>query len=380
MKMNDFKLEVYFTKYEFTAPYLLCQSDCQSMTIEELLQLESDAETQFKKSWLGYTEVPGSPELRHEIAKLYTHVDADGILVHVGAQEAIFNYMNVMLEPGDHVIVQFPVYQSLYEVARSLGCEISMWNLKQGKDGWELDLDELKGMVKANTKLIVVNSPNNPTGYTLSHEEINAIADIARIHNSYVFCDEVYKGLENDGKKLPWFSDIYENALSLGVMSKAYGLAGLRIGWISTQNKEIIDKMARFKHYTSICSSAPSEFLTMVALRNGDKILKRNLEIIKHNLQTADDFFGRYPHLFTNNKPKSGPVAFHQINIEQPVHVFCEDLVSKKGVLLLPANIYDYQANYFRMGYGRENFKECLAKLEEYLIESGLAVEGAVSK
>ncbi|WP_257346831.1 aminotransferase class I/II-fold pyridoxal phosphate-dependent enzyme [Pseudalkalibacillus decolorationis] len=380
MKLDDFKLEVYFNKYEFTAPYLLCQSDCQSMTIQDLLDFESGTEEDFKKSWLGYTEVEGSSELRQEIAKLHSSIDPDSILVHVGAQEAIFNYMNVTLNPDDHVICQFPVYQSLYEVAKTIGCEVSKWELKQGSEGWEVDIDELRSLVKSNTKLIVVNTPNNPTGYMLNLDEMKAITEIARKNNSYIFSDEVYKGLELDGDTLPWFSDLYENAVSLGVMSKAYGLSGLRIGWISTQNKKIYDKMVRFKHYTSICSSAPSEFLAVVALRNGEKILKRNQMIIKNNLKIADEFFNRYSHLFENNKPKSGPIAFHKLKMNQSADVFCEDLVNKKGVLLLPANTYDYEHDYIRMGYGRDNFVESLGKLEEYLIENGLEVELSSNK
>ncbi|RXT04594.1 aminotransferase class I/II-fold pyridoxal phosphate-dependent enzyme [Ammoniphilus sp. CFH 90114] len=370
MKLNDFKLEVYFNKYEFSAPYLLTQSDCESMSIQELLHFEPGVEEKFLNSWLGYTEVQGNPELRAEISKLYTNVKEDGILVHAGAQEAIFNYMNVVLNPGDHVVCQFPVYQSLYEVAPSIGCEVSTWELKQGENGWVLDMEELKRLIRPNTKLIAINTPNNPTGYVLSLDEMKAIVEIAREKNIHVFCDEVYKGLEYDGNRLPWFSDLYENAVSLGVMSKAYGLSGLRIGWIATQNKEIYDKMTRFKHYTSICSSAPSEFLTIVALRHGDKILQRNLEIIKDNLAVADRFFQKYDSLFTNNKPSAGPIAFHRIHIDQPTEGFCEDLIAKKGVLLLPANIYDYPASYIRMGYGRRNFPECLAKFEEYLVEN----------
>ncbi|WP_276916987.1 aminotransferase class I/II-fold pyridoxal phosphate-dependent enzyme [Aneurinibacillus aneurinilyticus] len=370
MRLKDFKLEVYFNQYEFTAPYLLTQSDCESMTIQDLMSFESGAEEKLKNVWLGYTEVPGNPELRVEVAKLYSKINADDILIHVGAQEAIFNYMNVVLNPGDHIVCQFPVYQSLYEVAHSIGCEVSKWELKQGKNGWVVDIDELKNLIKPNTKLIAINTPNNPTGYVLSLDEMQAITEIARKDNIHVFCDEVYKGLEYDGNKLPWFSDMYENAVSLGVMSKAYGLSGLRIGWVSTQNKEIYDKMVRFKHYTSICSSAPSEFLTVIALRHGERILKRNLEIIKDNLAIADDFFMKYEHVFINNKPKSGPIAFHKINIAQPVANFCEKLVSEKGVLLLPASIYDYDDNYLRMGYGRKNFRESLAIFEEYLVEN----------
>ncbi len=373
MRINDFKLEIYFDKYEFTAPLLLCQSDCESMAIEDLLAFEQGAEERFKKSWLGYTEAKGSHELREEIARLYENIPADGILVHVGAQEAIFSYMNVILNPGDHVICMFPIYQSLFEVAAAIGCEVSQWELRQGCAGWELDMDELRQLIKPNTRVIVLNLPNNPTGYLLSVAEMGEIAAIARKHNLHVFSDEVYKGLELDGQKRPWFADIYENAVSLGVMSKAYGLAGLRIGWIATHNREIYDRMVRFKHYLSICSSGPSEFLAALALRHGEVILKRNFSLIQSHLAIADGFFAKYPGLFVNNRPMGGPIAFHHINISQSVKEFCEDLVTQKGVLLLPANMYSFSGNYFRMGYGRKNFATCLSVLEEYIVENQLA-------
>ncbi|WP_134702773.1 aminotransferase class I/II-fold pyridoxal phosphate-dependent enzyme [Ammoniphilus sp. YIM 78166] len=366
MRLNDFKLEVFFNKYEFTAPYLLAQSDCESMSIQELLSYEAGAEEQLKQLGLGYTEVPGNPSLRSQIARLYQQVDESGILVHVGAQEAIFNFMHVALEPGDHIICQFPIYQSLYEVAKSLGCEVSMWEIKQGENGWELDLDELKSLIQVNTKLIVVNTPNNPTGYTLNPAELQAITELARQHNCLIFSDEVYQGLEET--RPTFFADLYENAVSLGVMSKAYGLAGLRVGWIATQNQEIYDKMVRFKHYTTICTSGPSEFLAEIALNHGDRILKRNREIIQGNQQIANSFFQRYPGIFTNNVPQSGPVAFHRIHTNQPIEQFCEKLVEETGVLLLPATVYDVEEPYIRMGYGRKSFAECLERFEGYVI------------
>lgn len=365
MRLNDFKLEVFFNKYEFTAPYLLAQSDCESMSIQELLSLEEGAEEQFKKLWLGYTEVPGNPSLRRQIAQLYQQVDEEGILVHVGAQEAIFNFMNVALEPGDHIICQFPIYQSLYEVAKSLGCEVSVWQIKQGENGWELDLEELKALAQPDTKLLVVNTPNNPTGYTLKPNELQSITELARKQGWMIFSDEVYQGLEETPPQ--FFADLYENAVSLGVMSKAYGLAGLRVGWIATQNRGLYDKLVRFKHYTTICTSGPSEFLAEIALKHGDQILKRNREIIRENQQIAHSFFQRHKGLFTNNIPQSGPVAFHRIHTEQPIEQFCEKLVGETGVLLLPATVYDVEEPYVRMGYGRKSFAECLERLEEYV-------------
>ena len=367
MKIEEFKLEVYFGKHEFTAPYLLTQSDCESMSIQDLLSFEPGSETEFLNLRLGYTEVPGNPLLRKAISDLYTTMAPENIIVHAGAQEPIFNFMNVLLDKGDHVISQFPAYQSLFEVANAIGCEVSHWCFEQGQNGWLLDINQLEPLIKPNTKLIVLNSPNNPTGYTLTQEEIAAIVAIARKHNIYVFCDEVYKGVELDGIPRPWLADCYEKGISLGVMSKSYGLAGLRIGWLATRDQQLGNQLIKMKHYTSICSSGPSEFLSIVALKHSNEILDRNLTIIRENLKTAEAFFSRYPDLFVFNRPMAGPVAFIKLNIAMPIAEFCDALVKEKGVLLLPAPIYSYPGQYFRMGLGRKNFAESLAKFEEYL-------------
>ena len=334
MKIEEFKLEVYFGKHEFTAPYLLTQSDCESMSIQDLLRFEPGSEAEFLNLRLGYTEVPGNPLLRKAISDLYTTMAPENIIVHAGAQEPIFNFMNVLLDKGDHVISQFPAYQSLFEVANAIGCEVSHWCFEQGQNGWLLDINQLEPLIKPNTKLIVLNSPNNPTGYTLTQAEIAAIVAIARKHNIYVFCDEVYKGVELDGIPRPWLADCYEKGISLGVMSKSYGLAGLRIGWLATRDQQLGNQLIKMKHYTSICSSGPSEFLSIVALKHSNEILDRNLTIIRENLKTAEAFFSRYPDLFVFNRPMAGPVAFIKLNIAMPIAEFCDALVKEKGVPL----------------------------------------------
>lgn len=369
MKINDFTLEVFFGKHEFSAPYLLTQSDCESMSIKEVLSFEEGAEEALLSQGLGYTEVPGAPELREIISTLYTTLDAENIIVHAGAQEPIFNFMNVLLDEGDHVISQFPIYQSLFEVANAIGCQVSKWSIEQGENGWVFDIEKLKNLIQDNTKLIVLNSPNNPTGYTLTEAEIKAIVEVARQHNLYVFCDEVYKGVELDGEKRPWFADLYEKGISLGVMSKAYGLAGLRIGWLACKDQEILDKLIKMKHYTSICSSGPSEFISTIALKHSDQLLERNVKIIEDNLKIADEFFNKYSDLFEFNRPMAGPVAFIKMNIDMPIEEFCNKLVEEKGVLLLPSEIYGFKGQYFRMGFGRKNFEESLKMFEEYLLE-----------
>lgn len=249
---------------------------------------------------------------------------------------------------------------------------MSPWNLKHTEQGWCIDFDELEALIRPNTKLIAVNTPNNPTGFTFSEEELKRLCSIAEKHGIYIFGDEVYRGLEPDGVKNPWIADLYDKAISLGVLSKAYGLAGLRIGWVATRDKDILSKMTKFKHYLSICNSEPSEFLSIIALKHGDKLLQRSIDIIQGNLKLADQFFARYEHLFQNNRPMSGPIAFHKIKIDQSIEDFCEDLVQKSGVLLLPASIYSFKGPFFRMGYGRKSFEQCLNIFEQYLIERKL--------
>lgn len=372
MKINDFKLECYFGRYEFTAPYLLAQSDCESMSTEELLALEPGAKEAYLKQWLGYTETWGDPELRAMIAGLYQDMSAENVLVFHGAQEAIFAYMNVMLDPGDHMIVMYPNYQSAYEVANTVpGCELSRWYIHDGGETWRMDFDELEALIRPNTKLLAVNTPNNPTGYTFTNEEIEKLCDICRRHGIALFSDEVYKGLELDGQKRDWLADHYDRCASVGVMSKSYGLAGLRVGWLVSKDVELLNKVVKFKHYMSICDSAPSEFLSKVALKHSDALLERSTNLIRNNLKRVDTFFAKYPTLFEKKSITCGPVAFHKLLIDMPVREFCRMAVAKNGVLLLPADVYDMNAPYFRVGYGRAGVPEALEKFEEFLLENG---------
>ena len=370
MEMEPFKLERFFAKYEFSAPYLLCSSDPESFSIEELLNFEPNSFEAFKKTWLGYTETQGNPELREAITKLYLSIKPENILVHSGAEEGIFIFMNIALKAGDHVIVQFPIYQSLFEVAKSIGCEITKW-IGEEENNWELDIEFLKKNIKKNTKAIIINCPHNPTGYVMNKEKLEQIIKIAKENDIIIFSDEVYRFLEyKDEDRLPAICDIYENGISIGGMSKAFALPGLRIAWTSTRNNKILNEMAQFKDYTTICSSAPSEFLSLIALRNKEKIFTRNLEIISNNLKILKDFFVKYENLFTWVPPKATTMAFPRIKLDIDIEKFCSDLVHKKGVFLLPSTMYDFGNKNFRIGFGRKNMSKCLKKLEEYISEN----------
>jgi aspartate/methionine/tyrosine aminotransferase len=366
MKPYPFQLERYFAQHEFSAPYLLCASDCETLSLSELLALEPESRERFFSLSLGYTESLGNPDLRNAVSGLYQTIDPSQVLIHAGAEEAIFNFMNVMVDAGDRVIVHAPHYQSLGEVARSLGAEVIPWPGDPDRD-WELDIEVLKQMLTHRAKVVVVNFPHNPTGYLPSADFIHALSDLSERHGFVVFSDEVYRGLELDpSHRLPAFADLNSQAVSLGVMSKTYGLAGLRIGWIATRNRRIYDQMATFKDYTTICNSAPSEFLATLALRHADAIAQRNLSIIRDNLDRLDRFFGARPALFAWRRPKAGSIAFPKL-LGRPVEPFCADLVQKAGVLLLPGTLYDPDYNAFRIGFGRRNLPQAIERFEAYL-------------
>ena len=366
MNLPPFKLERYFAKYEFNTEYLLCASDCESMSIADLLAMEAGAAEKFQQGWLGYTESKGSPALRAEICKLYETIQPEEILVHTGAQEAIFLFMFAAFKEYNHVIIHSPGYQSLAEVARAAGCDVSPWRARE-ENGWALDLDELRHLMRTNTKAIIINTPHNPTGYLMSHQDYESVHKFAQEKQLLLFSDEVYRESEYDpATRLPAACDLGEHAISLGVTSKTYGLAGLRIGWIATKNRKIYEKMASLKDYTTICSSAPSEFLAEVAMRNRAKLAERNLGLIKNNVVVMDNFFTHHADLFTWIRPQAGSMAFPRL-LKNDVEKFCDDLVKKAGVLLLPGSVYDDSRNHFRLGLGRKNLPQAVERLEMYL-------------
>ncbi len=366
MNLLPFKLERYFAKYEFNTRYLLCSSDCEAMSIADLLAFEPGAVEQFQQTWLGYTESQGSPTLRKEICGLYETVQPEHILVHTGAEEAIFLFMHAMLTAGDHVIVHWPCYQSLMDVARSIGCGVTPWQARE-ENNWALDLDELKTLVRSNTKLIVVNMPHNPTGYLMPRADFDTLHRFTRDRGLLLFSDEVYRESEYDpASRLPAACDQGPHAVSLGVTSKTYGLAGLRIGWIATRNTDVYTRMAVLKDYTTICNSAPSEFLAELAMRHRQQLAERNLGIIKRNLSIVDDLFARHTDLFSWVRPRAGSMGFPRL-LKGDVETFCDDLVHEAGVLLLPGSMYDDTGNHFRLGLGRKNLPEAIEKLEGFL-------------
>jgi len=369
--MKIFKLEEYLAKYEFSAPYLLCCSDAESWKLSEIISMaDKDDIELWNNLHLGYTEPYGHPKLRAEIAKMYPGMTSENILCFAGAGEGIFCALHCLIEKDDHVIVLTPCYQSLLEIPQSKGARVTTIALREEND-WRINLDVIKSSIKSSTRCIVINFPHNPTGQVITQEELKELVQICERNGIYLFSDEVYRllGSPTEGWSSP-AACLYNKALSLNVMSKAFGMAGLRIGWIACQDKQLLQKLSRTKDYLSICNSGLSEVVSIIALKNKDRILEKNNDIVSKNLTILEKFFEKYHYLFECVRPQGGCLGFVKYNGKENIDDFCDRLVQAKGVLLMPASIYDYTSNHFRLGFGRSNMATALEKLTEFLYEN----------
>jgi aspartate/methionine/tyrosine aminotransferase len=316
---------------------------------------------------LGYTESTGHPLLRAEIAGLYDHVGADDVLVFAGAEEAIFCALNVLVGPGDHAIVTWPGYQSLYDVARSAGAQVALHAFRE-EDGWSLDVDRLVAAFRPNTRLVVVNAPHNPTGMLPTHDEWGRLVAACDAAGIRLMADEVYRFLEFDAAdRLTAGADTGERNVSIGVMSKSFAMAGLRIGWLATRDRALLERAAALKDYTTICSSAPAEILAIVALRARDRVLARSLGIVEANLGLLDRFFEARAEEFAWVRPRAGSVGFPRLATKRAkIDRFAADLVEAEGVLLLPGSVFGFAGDHFRLGFGRADLPVALERLEAF--------------
>lgn len=373
--LPDFRLETHFAKWEFKARYHMTASDAESLSLRDLLAMATPQEREsFEGMWLGYTETYGAPDLRETIATTYQRQTADDVLCFAGASEGIFAANNVILDQDSHAIVVTPNYQS-HETLPLAICDATGVPLDPD-DNWSLDIDRIKAAIRPNTRLVTINFPHNPTGAILPLDRYLALVDLCRTHGIYILHDEIFNGLgPSDATHLPFVADIYERGLSLGVMSKSYGLPGLRIGWIACQDHDVLSKMERMKHYLSICNSGPSERLAQIALTHRAALLQRNCQIVDENLPKWDAFFARHPDLFDWHRPDGACMGFPRYKGPEGAQEFCRALVEDSGVLFLPSAIYSSDlgptpTDRFRLGFGRKGLDEGLAALEAHVMKS----------
>jgi aspartate/methionine/tyrosine aminotransferase len=370
---RDFALEVFFSKWEFAAKYHLTASDAESLSLKELLALASPADRErFEGLHLGYTQTFGAPTLREAIAATYDSIAAKDVLCFAGAEEAIYIAMQVLLTPDDHCIVITPNYQAAETLPLAI-CAVSGVPLDED-NGWSLDVDRIKAALRPNTKLISVNFPNNPTGAIASKAAFAELVQLCRSRGVWLFNDEVYRLVERSPElRLPQVVDCYERGVSLNVMSKSYGLPGLRIGWLACRDPAVLLQFERYKHFLSICNSAPSEVLAEIALKARETILDRNRGIVQKNIGMLNEFFAEFPTLFDWREPDGSCVAFVRYKGADGVENFTRELVEEVGVLLLPSSVYRSELgkvpqDRFRIGFGRSAMDIGLSVMREWLI------------
>ncbi len=369
----EFRLEAYFSRWEFAARHHLTASDAETLTVTELLALGTDADRQaFADLPLGYIETWGTSALRSAVAGTYETCSDDDVLAFAGAEEGLYWLVQLLAGPGDHVVVTVPNYQAIETLPLAAGADVTGVRLDPDR-GWRLDVDAVRAALRPSTTAVVVNVPNNPTGALPDQATWRALAELCDDAGVRLVSDEVYRGIELDpARTLPQAADLLPAAVSVNVMSKAYGLPGLRVGWVACRDHALLEALERHKHYTSICDAGPSEFLATVALRARDQVLARTRGIVAANLPVFDAFFARHPDLFEWAAPDGGCVAFPRYLGADGVEDFCRDLVETEGVLLLPASIYASElarvpADRFRIGVGRRDPEPALEALERFL-------------
>jgi aspartate/methionine/tyrosine aminotransferase len=358
--MRDFALETYFARWQSATRHHLTASESETLTLVELLAL-ADAEDgrQWETLALGYSDPRGAEGLRQAIAAGYECASADTVRCFAGAQEAIHVAMRALLGAGDHAIVVVPNYQSTETIPLGLSAVTGV--ALDPLDRWSLDIDAVAAAIRPNTRLISINFPNNPTGKILERERFDALVALARRHGLWLFSDEVYWLIERDpALRLPAASDVYERGISLGALSKSYGLPGLRIGWIVCRDRALLERIGRVKHYFSITNAAPCENLAGIALKAGERILRRNRAIAAQNIARLSDFFGARADLFDWYVPDGGVVGYPRYKGADGVEALCARLIAEHGVLLLPASVYRSDllrtpGDRFRIGFGRSD-------------------------
>lgn len=370
MKIDDFALERWFARYEFEVEINLCASCAAETTTSELLSLGGEeARRAYLSLGLDYIPNPGQEKLRRQIANLYRKLDASNIQVTTGASEAIFLLMSAILNAGDAIIVQKPIYQSLYSVARAIGVEVKEWTMALPHFEW--DVAELERLIDKRTRAIVLNSPHSPTGRVLTAEQLQRVVELVERCNLWLISDEVYRGIWHQPEYITEAAaDLTARAVSIGDMTKPFGLGGLRVGWLASSQVEILERCSAMRDYTTMCCAAPSEFLAALALEYKDKLLDQKRTIARRNLTKLKQFVSEHSCHLELVSPQGGLTVFPRLRAEISSESFCEGLVQQYSVLLLPGSTFGVEG-YVRMGLGLEPalFDEGLERLGRYLLK-----------
>ncbi len=364
----DFALKRFFNDRAASAARAnLSPSFAEPLSTAELLAFEPDAAAQLTRVPLSYTGMHGGLELRTAIANQYRHLGPDEILAACGADDALSLLFMALVEAGDHVIVQSPIYQPLTSVAAWCGAEITLWPASE-QEAWQPRLEHLRRLLQPTTRLVVVNFPHSPTGFVPDQDYLEQLIALADDASVTVICDEIYRGLPlTDAGEPPSLVDLSRRAVVLNSLSKSYGLPGLRVGWVATRNEEVLAEVKRLRMHANSFVGAPSEFLATLALRHTEQILGRNLAIAKNNLAQLRRFLTQHTDLFSWHDPRGGVVVFPRWLGDQSTTVVSERLLREAGLLLAPSAYFAAGERHVRVGFGTSTLPASLAAFEKYL-------------
>ena len=346
MLVDDFKLENWINEREKFARYDLSNTCVEALTINELERL-CDCSIDLKNIKLNYGQLFGSDGLKSAICNLYENQNPENVTVTLGGIGANNLVLQTLINKGDKVVCVLPCYQQAYSLPKFFGANVEFFFLNQ--NDWSIDKERFANMVGTDTKVICLTNPNNPTGKVLSDEDFKFIIQVARNSDAYIFADEVYRGLNHNGEAYSKsFVDIYEKSVVTGSMSKAYSLAGIRLGWV-VASQEVIKDINLNREYNTISISALDDFVATVALNNHEKLIQRNLKIIKQGKQIVNDFINSEEKFFWI-EPNSATVGCINYEFDLKSKEFCNKLFEDTKLLVIPAFVFE-QENYFRIGY-----------------------------
>ncbi|MCX4164222.1 MULTISPECIES: aminotransferase [Paraburkholderia] len=369
MKIREFGVERWMDQYENHCELNLAETCVESLTVEELLDLAGKKDAilaDVLPMKLTYGAIDGTERLRSNVALLYEKQAVPNVLITHGAISANALVYETLVEPGDHVISVLPTYQQHYSIPESYGAQVEILRLRP-ENGFLPDLDELKRMIRPDTRLIAINNPNNPTGSLMERPFLEALVAIARSCGAYILCDEVYRGTDQHGDGFTAsVADLYEKGISTGSMSKTWSLAGLRVGWIVAP-VELIGRVQIHRDYNTISVGMLNDLFASIALENRAALLKRNHEILRTNLAVLDAWIAKEP-VLSYVKPKSGTTALVRVDLPVSSRDFCVALLEKTGVMFTPGSALDMEG-YVRIGYtnSRAVLEAGLARVSEFL-------------
>ncbi|HZH92678.1 MAG TPA: aminotransferase [Tissierellaceae bacterium] len=369
MKIKPFKVEQWMNDYEMDAIYNIAETCVDAMSLSELIQLSGEDKDSLLDDILDmkmtYGYITGNPRLKDAISSLYKGIGRDHILTTNGGIGANNLVLTTIVEPGDKVVSIIPTYQQLYSIPESLGADVHIMYLQKEKN-FLPDMEKLKEMVDADTKIICLNNPNNPTGALIPDHMMEEIVDLAKSVDAYILCDEVYRGLNQDGSYHKSIVELYDKGIGTSSMSKVFSLAGLRLGWLVTRDKELMERLFSHRDYSIISCGVVDEVFGALALENKDKVLDRNLKIIRDNLRILDDWIKTHER-FSYVKPIAGTTALVFYDYDISAFEFCTGLMEHSKTFVTPGSCFEYE-NSFRIGYAasKETLVEGLKNLEEF--------------